>query len=229
MAHQINSEFEGTVGNLIFYEQYGQFLIRTVQVQAPGSRISAKNFGIASSAAKRIRTLLATVIPNSKDKEMQNRLTTATQRFLASLNGSESFNPNDNPLTGFRFLESSALSQCLRFPLTLIGLPDGNIRFEIPEINSLEAVAAPEGATRLELKVMTVSFNPENKYSFAGTPVIISMPFIDAIQPASSTVLRTRARSGCIVLVAVAITFWKNTRQINKTGFMPVEIVAAFR
>lgn len=224
MAYQTDTEYTGTIHNLIFYKRNGKFLIRTVPVQAAASQESAKVFGIASSKGKVLRTLLTPLIPHPKDRDMQNRLASAMLKFLTSRK--DELLPDSNPLTGFKFVSTSDLKNCLHIPFHTNHLPGGSIRFELPAMNPKESLAAPDGTSRVELRVMAVSFDPARNGSFAGTPHFIDIPYTDEIQAPLSLVLKTGAKTGYIIVLALALGFFKQDRRIVKEGFTPVEIVA---
>lgn len=227
MAYQIDTEYTGRINNLIFYKRNGKFLIRTVPVQAAASQRSAKAFGIAVSKAKALRALLTPLIANPKDKYMQYRLASAVQSSLTLRQ--DDFQLDTDPLTGFRFTASSELKNCLDITLQIDSLPDGRLQFGLPAINPTENLTAPEGTSRAELRVMAVSFDPARNESFAGTLQLIDIPYTNETQAPVSLVLETGAKTGSIVVLALALNFFKQDQQIVEEGFMPVEIVAVLQ
>ena len=224
MAYQIDTEYTGTINNLIFYKRNGKFLIRTVPVQAAASQRSAEAFGIAASKAKALRTLLTPLIPDPKDKDMQYRLASAIQRFLHSRK--DDGQQDSGPLAGFEFVSDSELKNCLHLSWQISFLPDGKLHFGLPSMNPTENLTVPEGTSRIELRVMAVSFDPARNESFAGTPKLIDIPYSNETRAPISIVLETGAKTGNIVLLTLALGFFKQNRRIVKEGFMPVEIVA---
>ena len=229
MARQIDSEITGIIGNVIFYERQGEYLMRSVPFQTIGSQKSAKNYGRASSLSKILRQLLAPLLPNPRDRNMQNRLTPAMRDFLALLTDRKSIQPDDNPLAGFRFVLSSNLKDCLLFPLVINQQAGGNIRLELPAIHPVDAIAAPPGTSRVELQMMAIAIQMNGEQTYAGNPETLSIPYIDEQQPPGNIFLEMDAPAGSIVVVTAALTYWNNEKWISKEGFMPVEIVAVFK
>ena len=228
MAYQIDTEFTGTIENLIFYKRNGKFLIRTIPVQAMASQITAKAFGKASSKAKTLRTLLSPLIPFPKDRNMQYRLTTAIQAFLAVLKTGAELQPENNKLSGFRFIQTSDFNNCLKIPISISMLPGGNISFTVPEMNPLDSITAPAGTSRVELQIMAVTFQANHNQSYAGIPETHLILYTNTIQQAWNFVIETKARPGSIIVIAAALRYWKEDMEIKKEGFMPVEILRAF-
>ena len=229
MARQTDSEITGTFDNIIFYERNGDFLIRTVQKQTEATEKAAKNFGSASNKAKILRQLLHALLPNPKDRNMQNRLTPVMREFLALMTDRKTISPDDNPLAGFRFVESSDLKDCLQFSLGLSHQPEGGIVVEIPEINPSHSIAAPVGTSRVQLDLMAVGFGMNDELTFQGNLKMISIPYADEMQPSINQIVEIDAQSGSILVVAAALSYWNYNRQISQLGFMPVEVAAVFK
>lgn len=228
MARQVGMEITGTIGNVIFYERQGSYLLRTVQKQAEASKKAAKKFGQASSTAKILRQLLLPLLPNPKDRDMQNRLTPAMREFLSTISDNSSINPVSNPLAGFRFVGSSDLKHCLHFSIGIMQQADGNIHVEIPAINPYQSISAPEGTDRIELRLMSASFSTSKSLGSASMPGVLNIIYTDEMQPAESFILKKQADAGGIIVIAAALSYWKNERLISKVGYMPVEIVGVF-
>ncbi|HUH32815.1 MAG TPA: hypothetical protein VLZ28_02620 [Daejeonella sp.] len=229
MARQIDSEITGTIDDIIFYERNGKFLMRSVQVQTAATRKAAKDYGRASNKAKILRQLLQPLLPNPKDRNMQNRLTPAMREFLALLPAKTAFPPTENPLVGFRFVVSSDLKDCLRFPLGYSQQPDGNILIELPAINPPQSIAAPTGTSRVQLKLMAVGFNLNDEQTFSSNMELISIPYVNEMQEAVNQLLEVDVQTTNLVVVAAALSYWNHDKQISQVGFMPVEIVSVFK
>lgn len=227
MAQQIDSEFTETIENLIFYRRNGKFLIRTVPVQAAASKKSAKAFGQAASKSKLLRTLLLPLIPYPKDRDMQYRLASAMQKSFSSQQDVDQ--PDNDPLAGFRFIATSDLKNCLHVSLLITGLPDGRIQLDIPQMNPVDSITAPPGTSRVELHVMAVSFHLDHSKLFAGTPKLINIPYTNETQPFLSVVFETGSKTVSMMVLALALSYWNQNKQIVKEGFMPVEVVAVFK
>ncbi|NEU07857.1 hypothetical protein GZH53_05990 [Flavihumibacter sp. R14] len=229
MAIQLNTTYIGRIEDIIYYERLGDYLIRTVPRQAANSIKSASAFGKAASLAKNLRTLLAPIIRNPRDKNMQNRLTVAVSRFLADADAKTVIDPQNNPLAGFQFAADSALNQCLLFPLVVSGQSDGNIRFSIPAINPVDAIAAPPGTTKAEIRFMAISFHPDKGQLSAASSEGLEIPYTDGLQAALNAVLQSEYLPGSVAVVAVSVRYWNNIRPISAAGFMPAQIIATIR
>ena len=229
MARQVGMEITGTIENIIFYKRQGKFLLRTVQRQAEASKKAAKNFGQGATKAKLLRQLLLPFLPNPKDRDMQNRLTPAMRQLLVLLTEHKAIQPANNPLAGLSFTPDSNLKDCLLFPWTITQQSDGNIRMQLPALNPIDAIVAPPGSTRVELQAMAVAFRMDDDQTFAGSHEILMIPYIDEMQPERTVILGMQAETGSLVVVTVALSYWNGDQRISKEGFMPVEIVAAFK
>jgi len=228
MARQIDSEITGVIDNLIFYERQGVYLIRTLPFQTAASKKSAIQYGFASTKAKILRQLLLPLLPNPKDRDMQNRLTPAMREFLSALSDNTSINPFDNPLAGFRFVVTSDLKNCLHFSIGLTPQVDGSVHIEIPVINPYQSFSAPEGTSRIELRMMAVTFNTGNNHGTASKAAVFNTPYVNEVQPAATIILDMPAEDGSILVIAAVLSYFDNERLINKEGYMPAEIVGVF-
>ena len=211
------------------YEREGEFFIRTVQKQAKSSQKAAKNYGRASSKSKIVRQLLLPLLPNPRDRDMQNRLTPAMREFFALLSTRKEIQPTENPLAGFRFVLTSDLKDCLRFSIGFNQQPDGDILVEVPAINPSQSIVAPAGTSSVQLELMAVSFNMNDEQAFSSIPEIIPIPYVNEMQPAVNQILEVHAQTTNIVVVAAALSYWNHNKQISQPAFMPVEIAAVFK
>jgi hypothetical protein len=207
----------------------GDFLIRTVPVQTAGTRRAAKDFGHASSRAKLLRMLLLPLLPNPKDRNMQNRLVTAMAKVLTWRKDEVSRQEENNPLSGFRFVPGSSLEDCSKFKLLLNHEADGNLKVGIPAMNPLDSIVAPAGTSRVQFRLMGVAFHPDKEESVAGTPEVIDIPYTDGEQAANSVVLQLEAAAEMITVVALELSYWKGNERIHDAGFMPVEIIGVLQ
>lgn len=228
MARQKGSETTGTFENLIFYEREGEFFIRTVPRQTAATRKAAKDYGRASSKAKTLRQLLQPLLPNPKDRDMQNRLTPAMREFLALLGDRRIPQPENNPLAGFRFVPDSDLKNCLLFPWSVTRAAGENVVVKLPSMNPIQSIAAPPGTSRVELQVMLVSFMMNDAHYLVGHPESIGIPYADEIHPPINLFLEMQPEAGSIMILAVKLVYWKQDKRINIPGFRPVEIVSVF-
>jgi hypothetical protein len=228
MAIQLNTTYTGRVEDLIYYERLGDFLIRTVQKQTMRTKRAARQFGRASSLAKDLRTLLATIIPDTRDKQMQNRLTVAMRHFLAEADKSAVIDPQNNHLAGFQFAADSALSRCLLFNFDVFESQDGEISLGIPAINPVEAIAAPPGTSKAEIRFMAARLHPDNNMSYSGQAVI-EVPYNDGMIASQNIELETGSEPGSIMIVAASLRYWQGSEEIRQPGFMPAEIAAVIK
>lgn len=229
MARQIDTEITETIDDIIFYKRNGKFLMRTVQKQAKASQEAANNYGRASNKAKVLRQLLQPLLPNAKDRNMQNRLTPAMRAYLALVATRIEIQPIKNPLAGFRFALTSDLKDCLLFSLGFSQEPNGDILVQIPSINPTRSIVAPAGTSRVQLEVVRVGFSMNDDQAYSSPPEIISIPYVDQMQPAVNQILEVNAPTTNIIVVALTLRYWNHDRQISQGGFMPVEIMAVFK
>ena len=217
MAFQKDTKYVGRQGNIIAYERHNDYLIRTVPKQAANSKRTAAAFGAAASLAKDLRIMLSPVIPNPKNKPMQNRLTAAMRLFLAE-SGNDMLNTSQsNSLTGFRFIAGVSLSDYLSFTITIDEYDAGKIRVGIPAIKPAEAIAAPAGTASVQIRVMAVAFHPSKRQNAIGKAQLFDIPYNLALQNAAIVDLDCAAGPGSIMVVAASIAFLS----ADRTGTAP--------
>ncbi len=227
MAIQLNTTYTGRIHDLIYYERLGDYLIRTVGQQTTATKRAARDFGRASALAKKLRGILNSIISEPRDRKMQNSLTVAMRHFLASTEKNRSTDLQNNPLVGFRFAADSSLRQCLLSPLLINKAEEGKISIGIPEINPVEAIAAPAGTTKVEIIFMTATVHPGKELSLASDSALIVIPFSAGYMAPQSVELEAGNEPNSVIVVAAIMRYWNGSKQIRQAGFMPVEVVAA--
>ncbi|NEU08484.1 hypothetical protein GZH53_09205 [Flavihumibacter sp. R14] len=227
MAIQLNTAYTGRINDIIYYERLGDYLLRTVPMQATNSIRSASAFGKAASAARKLRVLLAPLIPNPRDKAMQNRLTVAVRQFLATAENGSVTDLQNNPLAGFSFAADTALRASLLFPLDIVETAEGTISIGIPAINPLAAITAPAGTTRVVLSFISVTIHPDNELAFASSPVLLEIPYADGVLDSQTLELDSGSMPGGISVVAVSVSYWDAASLINAAGIKSGEILFA--
>ena len=230
MAIQKDTEFIGTIEHLVYYNWLGIYCIRMLPKmvrQTDATRKAASNFGLISSRSKIIRDLLKAFIADPGDKAMQVRLKKALFKSFRSI-GTPSLVAEESPLLGFRFNEGLPLAEILRFPIEITEQSNEKIKISIPAINPKDSITAPMSTTRVQLRLMTVSFSFEHEQSFFGVPEILSIPFTSVLQPATSIELEALTNRSCIVLIIAALSYWDEDKRINPDGIKPLEIIGMF-
>ncbi|NEU08639.1 hypothetical protein GZH53_09980 [Flavihumibacter sp. R14] len=227
MAIQLNTRYTGRIEDLIYYERLGDYLIRTMGQQTMATQRAAKDFGRASSLAKNLRRVLSPIIPDPRDRKMQNSLTVAVRHFLASTKKHTSTDLQNNPLAGFLFGANSSLAQCLLFPLSITEVGEGRVSIGFPQINPVEAIVAPAGTTRLEIRLTTATAHPDNDLKFSDDTAVLEIPYISGLHAPQSIDLETGSEPGSVIVVVATLRYWNGSEPIRQAAFMPVEIVAA--
>src|SRR5450432_3690010 len=109
MGKIIEPGFTGRVGNLIFYNLYGNNYVRTVPdsvKQTKATKARAGVFGIAATMGAVIRSQMAAIIAEPKDNNMQTRLVTVLFQWLLQLkNQKDSKAIKPRSLMDFQFIE----------------------------------------------------------------------------------------------------------------------------
>ena len=229
MAFQKDTKYVGRQGNVIAYERLDDYLIRTVPIQAANSKKTAAAFGLAASVAKDLRISLSPVIPNPRNKDMQNRLTAAMRLFLSKADEGESADPLINPLTQFRFMEGSSLTDFLWFPLDIGEYQAGKIPVGMPAIRPAEAIVAPAGTVSVQIRIMAVAFHPGNGKNNAGDAHLIEIPYTEDIQNSVNISLDCTAAPEGIVAVAASLRFLSAGRKMNQQGHAAADILRTIR
>lgn len=213
--------------NLIFYKWQEIDCVRTFPAQVrqtDATKEAAKNFGKVSSRSKILRNLLAPLISDPKNKDMQVRLKKALLKSLLSTSKTKTL---DHPLLGFRFNQSSELKAHLKFDLNITEQAGGKINIEMPVTSPRDSIEAPAGTSMIELHFIAVYFSFENDRCFS-MPGFVNIPYSNDLYPAQSVVLKAKSEASGIMVVAVALRFRNQRLTNNKEKYMPAEIVAVF-
>ena len=228
MAIQKDTQYIGTVDNLIYYKWMNLYCIRTVPSgmrQTEATKRAAINFGKVSSRSKILRNYFMRFIGAPRNKEMQKQLKKA---LLASIQFMESGAGEmaNHPLNGFHFNEALSLEQSLGFKLNISEQAAGAFQVDIPAINPAKLIKFPPGTNRLQLEMQAVSFSFTHEETYSGTPVFLNIPYSDNNQPSVAVEVSTWYTEPCIVLLAVSLSYWQEDKRINNTGYNPTEIIA---
>ena len=163
---------QGTVGGLVFarngtvrQKQASNKAAFNSSASLARTRENASEFGRAGTAGKLIRTALRTLISTASDSLMVSRLTQKTRAII----GMDETNDRgarvmdkDNALElmGFDFNASASLSQVF-FGSYTAAAAGADLTIDLPSLNGLTDVAAPQGATHFELVLASAAINFE--------------------------------------------------------------------
>ena len=121
MALQMSNYISGRLENVVFYKRSGGFFARSMPAsvkQSDATKMRSRNFGIASSAGKTLRSLLMPVIFFPKDRKMQGRFAVAIAQWLKLSNIETLPATNDIPyVNDFQFNDSTSIAKRFKIPI----------------------------------------------------------------------------------------------------------------
>ncbi len=235
MGIQTNLYYQGTQGNLVFYELNGGFYMRakpSVVRQTAATRACAGTFGAAVRMAKNIRAAIAPVLPNPRDRQIMNRLNTSMYKWLltAPLDNSANYQPVP-ALTGFSFNEETALSERLKLQLDVNWLEPGGPMLEIPAMNPTRDIIAPAHTVSVTLQIETASCRLSDGAITGTCSKTIIIPYKTMMLPAQNIMLPIAPSPIALVVIAASLRYVVGSKRgsaiVNRSSWMPAGIVDA--
>lgn len=235
MGKQKDMKYVGRSGNVIYYELNGGYYIRKAPgkiKQTAATKIRSSNFAIAARANRVLRSLLQPVIPNPKDKKMQNRFGGAIMRWL-QLQTPDQLEQADNlPYLGhFQFNDATSIPERWKVPLTVNKQIGDVLQLHIPAFIPKEKISAPAWTNRIEGTIVAASCNLKNSLSNGNSVQAFSIPYNNTWVPVQNIQLPVPMPVGSLVIVAVSLTYIvsKKRRQVptDNIAFRPSGIVGA--
>ncbi len=230
MARQVNLYYRGRQGNLIYYKWKDIPCIRTVPArvrQTHATRLSAATFGVAVRCAKNIRQALEPLLPDSKDRNLINRLNTALYKWLQQAPADVTGNYAPIPaLTGFSFNEHRSLSDRLKLSLHM-DRQAGAVRITIPAINPVQHIVAPAGTLSVTLMLTALTCHVQTGTTIPVMTAPLTMSYTNTLLLAQMFTLPLTVEPGSISLVAARLRYHHAAGEINKMEWMPAGIISA--
>jgi len=228
MAVQTEIYLAGKLHNLVFYTMGGKKLVRSRPSnvkQSINTLTRSRNFGIASAAARVLRSQLAPVIPFPKDREVQNLFTGAISRWLG-LSDIASLTPQTpGALIGFSFNQKIAFTDRCKIPF-IISNNTGELQISIPEFIPTESFAAPAGTQQVQLSFCLAGCGLlQPGFGNRATKQLV-LPFNQQLQAAQTLALPALTGRGTLLVLVAAVRFMNEQGKAdNREVFLPAAVL----
>ena len=232
MALQTATYLTGKINNIVFYQRSGTYIARALPAmvkQSAATRVRSKNFGIAASAGRVLRSGLQRVLPFPKNKTIQSRFSGAIARWLA-LNDVHSMPPQtDLPfISGFSFNEATGIAERWKLPLTVTKVDDQLLQLQIPAFTPAQVITAPAHTKAIECRIAAASCNLQSPANLGSFSTILSIPYTGVPIPALLLPMALPAATGYLVVTVVSFTYLlQNGEKEQRPAFMPSGVIYA--
>ena len=236
MAIQRDIKFVGTVDGIIYYVVNGNYYMRTVPEyveQTPASQASANVLGNASTMGRLQRESLVGFIPNAKDKDMQNRLTTAFQYFTYRQQGRVfCIQLVTDTLETFAFNTQARSNTHLRKLAKATLITGEGVDMRIKAFNPVKLFHVPETVLSMRF-LMAATVLDINHMQVKDSRILAGeMAYTDKEIGAQQIVLPVEAGPGNIVTAAVAVQFCTSVQQgaapLQNQRYLPAILTGAW-
>jgi len=231
MAKQTEIYLNGKLDNLVFYTAWGQKLVRSMPAtlkQTSNTRTRSRNFGLAASVGRILRSQLEPVLHFPKDKKMQSLFSGAIARWLglsdvASLPAQQQL----PALTGFSFNTEVAFTDRCKIPFTISNHLN-ELQISLPAFIPDEVFAAPAGTQQVELSFCLAGCALQGASNGNGHTQTLVFPYNRQLQPAQTLVLPLAMQPGNLVMLGASARFIKEEGHADaRPVYLPAGIIWA--
>ncbi len=235
MGKQTNLHYRGTRGQLVYYELNGGYYVRTKPtqvIQTASTKVSAGKFDLAVRTGKALRSIVAPLLPDTKDRQLMFRLNTAVYQWLlaSSLNNMISSQPV-GPLTNFSLTEKTSLAERLKLSLQTEWQQQGKTVLTIPAMIPTTAIAAPAHTLSVDLQLIIGSCRLADQCIIDTQAASVSLAYTAAPVPAQQLSIPFAQAPGCLCVVAAALKYHLQGKYgiaiENRLEWLPAGIVSA--
>jgi hypothetical protein len=232
MAIQAASYLKGKLGNIVFYRRSGTYIARSLPgrvQQSPATRQRSINFGIASSAGKTLRQLLAASIADTKDKKMQSRFSGAISQWLGTEDLS-TLQPSDSIpyVLNFSFNNSVSIAERFKVPVSITQPSANMLRIHIPAFIPTLSIAAPVQTISVELSITAASCLLKDATAQGTVTEQLIIPYSDELYNEQTLLFPVNTGPGSIVITAGLLHFKLNNGQTDqRPSFIPSSVMDA--
>jgi hypothetical protein len=230
MAVQTEIYLSGMLNNLVFYTSGGKKLVRSrpskVQ-QSVNTQARSRNFGIAATVGRVIRSQLEPILPFPKHRGVQILFSGAISRWLGFSDAASLTPHTPDALNGFSFNPQIAFTDRCKIPF-YISSNTNELQIALPSFIPTEVFTAPTGTQQVQLSFSLagcglLQANLRNAYMKQ-----LIIPYNQQVQPAQTLVLPALTEQGTLMVLVAAIRF------INEKGmadsrevFLPATVLWA--
>ncbi len=229
MSQVKNLRFSGTVGPVIFYylgdKLYERSMPRKVR-QTKNTRARSANFGTASATARILRNGLAGILPDPKNKTMQNRFSGAISRWLGT-KPVQDIPQNEDIFNGFTFGEKP-FPDLFRVPFTVS--KEGDVyRIQTGSFNPVQMIHAPAGAVSVQCIFSLASCALGAGKPGSACTSATGIALADEVFPGMNIELRCDMQPGILTVIVAALIFMVKSKngiiETNDTRYRPCSVI----
>jgi hypothetical protein len=235
MGIQTNIKLRGTVENTIYYQWRDIHCMRAVPAkvrQTKPTKKAAKDFGIAVKSSAVVRSLLRPLMPEPADRSIIYKTDDAFRKWLKE-------NPpgNTEPVNeityfnGLSFNDNSSIQKILQVKVTIGRGMEGSLLLQWPAFNPVTAIKAPAGTSQVVVQYIAATLNMKQPGQPQCAAANFIIPYADEVLPAKEILFENITGARNLVLVGMAIRYYKDDRQnkpINIMRWKPAGVVGSF-
>lgn len=230
MAVQTATFLKGKINNVIFYQIGNTHAARSAPAavrQTEATKVRSRNFGLASSAGRTLRSLLLPVLPFPKDKKMQSRFSGAIAQWLAQNNAADlQPQPSIPFVTGFSFNDATSFAERCKLSLTVTQRSSNEIEILLPAFVPTAVVSAPAHTVMVEFIITVASCGLTNAVAGGTVTHRIEIPYNNTEQSAQSLLFPVSTAPGSLLITAAALRYTLANGEVeNRSAFLPASVV----
>ena len=236
MAIQL-MEFSGKIGTVVFYKWKGKQVARSLPKKAKRTKAMkarSSNFGVASSSAKKLRGMMKNFLPFPQDRDMQNGLTGAINKWIGRRIIADII-PETNIiyLDDFQLNSKCDLRQRWKVRLEVLNPSNGLLQLKVPAFIPMEAIIAPEDTVSVTLQICVAAVKLKKDSSETSFSASLEIPYDDTETGPHLIDLPINMERGTFIITACALHYnvkWPGsvaTIIYKKPDYMPAGVVEA--
>ena len=220
MAIQAAAYLKGKMGNIVFYRRSGNYIARSLPDrvhQSPATRQRSINFGIAASAGKTLRQLLAASIADTRDKKMQSRFSGAISQWLGTADLA-TLQPSDSIpyVLNFSFNNGVGVAERFKVPISITQPSANMLRIHIPAFIPALSIAAPVHTSSVEFSITVASCRLKDATAQGNISEKLIIPYTDELYNEQTLLLPVNTVPGSVVITAGLLHFILNNGQTDQ-------------
>ena len=233
LGKQKNILISGNNGVLIYYIVNGQGRVRRMPKKVRRTKATKKSAGHFSKAVRlsaAIRGGLGSLLPESKGRDMINRVNIACNQWMHDPGAELSIPKGEIPyLYQLQFNEKIELTARFKLPLVVDWTIPGMATLQLPQLNPKQHISAPFGTVTIHMRVGITGCTVKEWEGTDGCFVLLDIPYSNEFLPEQSLQLPCASGPGHIWLMAVAITYTVarkgRTRLLRQQQWMPAGVI----
>lgn len=214
MGRQRDSKLVGTVGNLIFYNRLGEYLMRTKPDSVRRTKASVNsgfNFGKASKISAQIRNHVASINPCKSDIRVLYRLTAAMNKFISWKEKKDAASvkmPDKLPyIYGFQFNDQADLTSITSIKASTKLTEPGMTEISMDAFIPSESLHAPANTNHIVFNTMLLGIDLQDVKAELLGKSEIEIPYSsETFQPPVISMPAT-AKSGDLAILVMAVQY----------------------